>query len=151
MKKTLLIGIPLALTVLLLVTLPSFGFGRMMHGHHGMMKDFMFYQMDRVAKELNLNASQQAQFDNFKKDLASNIDQRQEKRQEIHDLVRQELDKNNPDFSKITPMIHTQIDSTAEFAHDTVNRLNEFLATLTPEQKQILAKRIEEFHQSHGE
>ena len=144
-----MIGIPVALTVLLFATLPSFGFGRMMHGHHGMMKDFVFYEMDKVAKDLNLNAAQQAQFDNFKKDLSTNIDQRQEKREEIHGLVRQELEKSNPDFSKITPMIHTQIDSTAQFAHDTVNRLNEFLANLTPEQKQILAKKIEQFHHQH--
>jgi Spy/CpxP family protein refolding chaperone len=151
MKKTLLIGIPLALTVLLVVTLPSFGLGRMMHRHHGMMKDFVFYQIDKVAKDLNLNASQQAQFDNLKKDISDKIDQRQEKRAEIHELVQQELTKSNPDFSRITPMIHTQIDSTAQFAHDTVNRLNEFMANLTPEQKQILAKKIEEFHQAHGE
>ena len=151
MKKVLKIGIPVAAIAVVLVALPLFGFGRMMHRHHAMMKDFVFYQMDKVAKDMNLNASQQAQFDNLKRDLEANIDQRQGKREEIHELVKQELDKSNPDFSRITPLIHGQIDSTAQFAHDTVNRLNEFLAGLTPEQKQILAKKIEELHQEHGE
>src|SRR5687767_12360836 len=101
MKKILMIAIPVVVVVLLLATLPSFGFGR--HRHHGMMKDFIFYRIDKLAGDLDLNAAQQAKWDTFKKDLENSIEQRKGKRQEIHDTVKQELEKSNPDFTKITP------------------------------------------------
>jgi len=150
MKKVLMIGIPVAVIALLLVALPSFGYGRM-HRHHGMMKDFMFYKIDKLSQDLNLNPAQQAKWDTFKKDLENNMEQRQEKRKEIHELAKQELEKSNPDFSKVTPLIHDQIDSGAQFAHDMVNRVNELVTDLTPEQKQILSKQILELHGEHEE
>ncbi len=146
MKKVLLIGIPVGVVALLITTF-AFGFGR--HRHHGMMKDFVMYRIDKLADDLDLNASQQAKWDTFKKDLESSIEQRKDKRKEIHDVVKAELEKSNPDFTKITPMVHTQIDSTAQFAHDLVNRVNELLVDLTPEQKQKISERIMELHDHH--
>jgi Spy/CpxP family protein refolding chaperone len=150
MKKALMIGIPVAVVVLLIAAIPSFGFGRM-HRHSGMMKDFMIYKIEKLEKDLNLNAAQQAKWDTFKNDLTNSIDQKMDKRKEIHEQVEQELAKSNPDFSKVAPLIHGQIDSTAQFAHDMVNRIGELVQDLTPEQKQILSKQIEEMHQEHGE
>ena len=150
MKKVLMIGIPIAVVALLIVAIPSFGLARM-HRHSGMMKDFMMYKIDKLEKELNLNAAQQAKWDTFKSDLSNSIDQKMEKRKEIHEMVEQEMSKSNPDFTKISPLIHGQIDTTAQFAHDMVNRIGELVQDLTPEQKQILSKHIEEMHQEHGE
>lgn len=143
MKKLLIIGIPVVAVALLVTTL-AYGFGR--HRHHGMMKDFMMYKIDRLAEDLNLNAAQQSQWDTFKKDLENSIDQRKGKKEEIHNMLQQELEKSNPDFAKITPLVHSQIDSTAQFAHDLVNRVNELLVDLSPEQKQKLSQRIMELH-----
>jgi Spy/CpxP family protein refolding chaperone len=150
MKKALKIGIPVAVIALLVVAIPLFAYGRM-HRHHGMMKDFMMYKIDKLAEDLKLNPAQQAKWDIFKKDLEGSIEQRMDKRKEIHQIVEQELAKSNPDFSKVTPLIHGQIDSTAQFAHEMVNRIGELVTDLTPEQKQILSKEIEEMHQEHGE
>jgi Spy/CpxP family protein refolding chaperone len=145
-KKVLIIGLPVLLTGLLISTL-AFGFGR--HRGHGMMKDFVMYKIDKVAEDLELNSAQQARWDTFKKDLASTIDQRKDRRKEIHDAVKQELEKSNPDFAKISPLVHGQIDSTAQLAHDLVNRINELLVDLTPEQKRKLSERIMELHEHH--
>lgn len=149
MKKILLIAIPVVIVVVVLVALPSFGFGPMHGRHDGMMKDFMFYRMDKLADDLQLNASQRARWDTFKRDLESSIDQRRDGRKEIHKIAEQELAKENPDFSKITPLVHGQIDTTAQFAHDTVNRVNELLSDLTPEQKQKIAQHLKEMHDRH--
>ena len=143
MKKVLMIGIPVGVVALLLTT---FAFGFAKHRHHGMMKDFMLYRIDKLADDLDLNAAQQAKWDVFKKDLENSIDQRKSKRQEIHEVVKQELEKSNPDFTKITPMVHGQIDSTAQFAHDLLNRVNELLVDLSPEQKRKLSEQIMEMH-----
>jgi len=148
MKKVLIIAIPVVIVVLLLATLPSFGFGRG-HRHHGMMKDFILYKIDRVAEDLDLNSAQQAKWDTFKRDLENSIEQRKGKREEIHNLVKEELAKNNPDFTKITPLVHGQIDSTSQFAHDLVNRVNELFSDLSPEQKRKLSERIMEMHDHH--
>ena len=148
MKKILVIGIPVIVLGLLVTTL-AFGFGR--HRHHGMMKDFMMYKIDKLAEDLELNAAQKAKWDTFKKDLEASIDQRKGKREEIHNLLKQELEKGDPDFTKLTPVVHGQIDSTAQFAHDLVNRVNELLVDLSPEQKRKLSERIMELHDSHGE
>jgi Spy/CpxP family protein refolding chaperone len=146
MKKILVIGIPVGIVALLLTTF-AFGFGR--HRQHGMMKDFMLYRIDKLADELDLNAAQRAKWDLFKQDLVNNIDQRKDKRKEIHEIVKQELEKSDPDFAKVTPMVHGQIDSTAQFAHDLVNRVNELLVDLSPEQKRKLSERIMEMHDHH--
>jgi Spy/CpxP family protein refolding chaperone len=146
MKKILIVGLPVVVVALLVTTL-AYGFGR--HRHQGMMKDFMMYKINRLAEDLNLNAAQQAKWDTFKKDLETSIDQRKGKKEEIHNMVKQELEKSNPDFAKITPLVHTQIDSTAQFAHDLVNRINELLVDLSPEQKQKLSERIMELHDHH--
>jgi Spy/CpxP family protein refolding chaperone len=145
MKKVLIVAIPVTVVALLLATLPSFGFGRG-HRHHGMMKEFIMYKIDKLAEDLNLNSTQQARWDTFKKDLESSIEQRKGKREEIHNIVNQELAKDNPDFTKVTPLVHGQIDSTAQFAHDLVNRVNELFSDLSPEQKKILSERIMEMH-----
>ncbi|HEY4490669.1 MAG TPA: Spy/CpxP family protein refolding chaperone [Acidobacteriota bacterium] len=148
MKKILLIAIPVVIVVVALVALPSFGSGSL-HRHHGMMKDFLFYKIDKLGEDLNLNPAQQAKWDTFKNDLGREIEQRRDKRKEIHNLAKQELEKDNPDFTKITPLVHGQIDSTAQFAHDMVNRINELLSDLTPEQKQKIAQEIQEMHDHH--
>jgi Spy/CpxP family protein refolding chaperone len=149
MKKVLIVAIPVAVLALLLATLPSFGFGRG-HRHHGMMKEFIMYKIDKLAGDLNLSSAQQARWDTFKKDLESSIEQRKGKREEIHNIVKQELAKANPDFTKVTPLVHGQIDSTAQFAHDMVNRVNELFSDLSPEQKKKLSDKIMEMH-DHAE
>jgi Spy/CpxP family protein refolding chaperone len=145
MKKVLFVAIPVAVIALLLATLPSFGFGRG-HRHHGMMKDFIMFKLDRLAGDLDLNSAQQARWDTFKKDLESSIEERKGKREEIHNVVKKELAKDNPDLTKITPLIHGQIDSTSQFAHDMVNRVNELFSDLSPEQKRKLSEKIMEMH-----
>ncbi len=147
MKKMLLIALPVAVVLVLVATL-SFGLGRG-HGHHGMMKDFLFYKIDRVSQELNLNPSQQARWDTFKKDLETTIDQRKGMRRQIHEAFEKELYKDNPDFTALTPTLHTQIDSTAQFAHDMVNRVNELLGDLTPDQKKKLSQIVIEKMREH--
>jgi Spy/CpxP family protein refolding chaperone len=148
MKKVLIVAIPVAVLALLLATLPSFGFGRG-HGHHGMMKDFIMFKIDSLAGDLDLNSAQQTRWNTFKKDLETSIEERKGKREEIHNVVKEELSKDNPDFTKITPLIHGQIDSTSQFAHDMVNRVNELFSDLSPEQKRKLTEKIMEMHGDH--
>ena len=146
MKKILMFGLPLVLAGGLLAAAGSFGF----HGHHhGMAKEFLEYRLDKLSKELNLNASQQAQMDTFKKDIETIIEQRMEKRGEIHEMVRKELSKENPDLTRIKPTVDQQIDEMAQLGHDVVNRISDFYTTLNPEQKKILSDILVERMEEH--
>jgi Spy/CpxP family protein refolding chaperone len=149
MKKILILAIPIGIAVILLTAaaVQSFGFRH----HHSMGKDFLFYKMDRLSEELKLDASQQAKLDTLKKDLEALMEQRHDKRREIHQSVKEELAKENPDSSKLSGIIHQQIDETAQFAHDLTNRVSELYSSLTPEQKRILSDKIQERMREHEE
>lgn len=148
MKRILVFGIPLAIVAILATAHFSHSFGSR-HRHHGMAKDFAMYRLDKLSKELNLTPAQQAKLDSFKQDLSGVIDQRSEKRKEIRDLVKQELTKPNPDFSKIQPLIDQQIDELAQIGHQMVGRVGELYGDLTPEQKKMISDHILEKMDDH--
>ena len=148
MKKLWLLLIPAGIAALFLTTdvAQSFGF----RGHrHGMGKEFLEYRMEKLSKELNLNESQRAKLDTFKTDIEAVMDQRKDKHEEIHQIVKDELAKENPEFSKLRPIIDQQIDSYAQLAHQFVGRIDEFYNELTPEQKKLLRDHIAEKMEDH--
>jgi len=104
-----------------------------------MMGDFMLFRMERLTKDLKLDASQQAKLDGLKQDMRNMMDQRMEKSKGVHAAIQQELSKPNPDFSKIMPLIDQQIDDRAAVAHQMVGRFGEFFQSLTPDQKKQLS------------
>ena len=106
--------------------------------------------MEKLSKELNLNESQRAKLDTFKTDIEAVMDQRKDKHKEIHNIVKDELAKENPEFSKLRPIIDQQIDSYAQLAHQFVGRIDEFYNDLTPEQKKLLRDHIAEKMEDHG-
>jgi Spy/CpxP family protein refolding chaperone len=148
MKKLWLLLIPVGLAAIFFSAqaVQSFGF----RGHrHGMAKEFLEYRLDKLSKELNLNENQKAKLDTFKADIETVMDQRKEKHEEIHQIVKEELSKDNPDFNKIRPIIDEQIDSMAQIAHQFVGKIDEFYADLTPEQKKLLRDHIVEKMEDH--
>lgn len=145
MKKILMIGVPI---LLLGGLLTAAGFGFRSH-HHAMAKDFLEYRLDKLSKELQLTPTQQAQLDRFKTDLESKMDARREKRAEIHNLIKKELSKDNPNLDQIKPVIDQQIDELAQLGHDVVGQINEFYSQLTPEQKKKLSDHILEKMADH--
>jgi Spy/CpxP family protein refolding chaperone len=148
MKKVLMITIPLGLVVLLVGG--HFAYSRGFRGHHGeWAKDFLFYKLDQVSKELNLDSAQQAQMDTLKQDLSTMMEQRRAKRQEVHKLVHDELKKDNPDIRKVQPLIDQQIDDMAQNAHQLVGRISDFYSQLKPEQKKALSRIVEERFEHH--
>ena len=149
MKKILLLAVPLGLAAILLTAYAAQSFG--FRHHHGMMKDFVFYKIDRLSQELNLDPAQQAKMDTFKRDLESMFEDRMGKRKEVHEVVVAELKKENPDIRQLTVLIHQQIDDRAQLAHDITNRLAEFYQDLTPEQKRVLSEKIEQMHDHRWE
>ena len=150
MKKLWLLLIPIAIGAVFFTARAAQSYGGF-HGHrHGMAKEFLEYRLEKLSKELNLNENQKAKLDTFKNDIETVMDQRKEKHEEIHELLKAELSKDNPDMAKIRPIIDQQIDSMADVAHQFVGKVDEFYNDLTPEQKKLLRDHIVEKMEDHG-
>ena len=144
-KKILMIGLPILLVGGLLAA-GTYGF-RQHRGH--MAKEFLEYRLDKMTEELELNASQKAQLDRLKEDLFAKMEDRKGKHEEIHQLLKDEFSKPNPDLSRIKPMIDGQIDEMAQLGHEFVGRIDEFYSQLTPEQKKKISDHILEHMEEH--
>ena len=149
MKKLWLLLIPVGIAAIFFTAHAAQSFGFRGGHRHGMAKEFLEYRLDKLSKELNLNDSQKAKLDTFKTDIETVMDQRKEKHEEIHKIVKDELSKENPDFAKIRPIVDQQIDSFAQIAHQFVGRVDEFYNDLTPEQKKLLRDHIVEKMEDH--
>ncbi len=153
MKKVLMIVIPVALVAVFIAiySSPSFGLpGRMMMGHRGggMGKDFLFYRLDQLSKDLNLDQAQQAKMESFKQELSTLMDKRMEEGRSVHEEIRAELDKPNPDIKKVTSLIDQRIDAHAQMAHQMVQKVESFYNDLTPEQRKILVEHFKDHMRS---
>lgn len=146
-RKLLWLIIPVGLVAIAFGAYAAQSYGGFHGGFHhrgGMAKEFLEYRLDKLSKELNLNDEQKAKLETFKTDMENAMDQRRAKHEEIHQLVKDELSKDNPDFAKIQPMIDQQIDAFAQSAHEFVGRVGDFYNDLTPDQKKILKDHIME-------
>jgi len=142
MKKALFVAIPVALVAVLITAGTADSVGLRSHGRGSMLKDFLYFKIDRVSQELKLDPAQQTMVETFKKDLELMLEESLERRKGTRDLVREELRKDNPDANKISAQIHERIDDRARMAHQLTNRVNELFQNLTPDQKRIVSEMI---------
>ena len=105
--------------------------------------------MDRLSQELNLNSAQQTKLNDIKNNLTSMMEQRFETRKSTRGQILSELQKDNPDISKITPLIDQQIDAKAQAAHNLVAQFADFYSQLDPNQKKLFASHFAQRMQPH--
>jgi Spy/CpxP family protein refolding chaperone len=141
MKKTLLIALPIALFMIFIGVhaAHSYGFGAR---HFGVHRDFLFYRLDRLGEKLNLTSAQKSDLDSLKKDLQAMMDERDEQREHFRKNLNEQLSRGQLDTRAITSMLHSQIDDRARFSHQLIDRIGNFLSTLTPDQRKELTETI---------
>jgi len=157
MKKLLIFGIPVVLAAAVILFgahyAQSFGAGGHMWHHDGGSMgggDYLSYRIDKMTKDLNLNAAQQAKIDSFKQQMQSNMGSGWESRKSMHEAIKAELAKPTPDFALIAPLIDQQIDQKAQNAHALVAQFGEFYQTLSADQKKTLATEFaDHFNSEH--
>ena len=143
MKKTAL----LVTTFLLGFSLLLFGGCRHAQGGKEAHLDFVIDYLDAV---LDLDATQQAQLDGIKQELLTELEGLEASRKEMRPMLREQLAAAQIDTAVVKQAIadhRRQLDRIAELA---VDRLAEFHATLTPEQRQKLIERLDKMEKRHS-
>ena len=138
MKKILWIAAPVALIALLFAAHTAFSEGGMRHGHgEGMFGEMMIFHLERMAKDLNLTPDQQSKLDAIEQTVHRSMDDN--KREQLHNSIEQQISSGTFDFGQIRPMLDAQIDDRAAAAHATIASLQQFYDGLTPDQKTKIA------------
>jgi uncharacterized membrane protein len=133
--------------VIALVTLIFVGGGvaACKHGHHaGGFDEFdLAAATNRIASRLDLTESQKADLDQMASDFAERVQaihaERENRRQELADLVRQDT----IDRTLVDQRIADKLEKVSEMADFAADRLIAFHGTLTPEQREKIAAHIE--------
>ena len=75
-------------------------------GPHGQdVADFIIWKMDRHVKELNLNGTQIQEYEKTKEKIKASIADAMKGRRDFHEIVREEMDKENPDMNALASLI----------------------------------------------
>jgi Spy/CpxP family protein refolding chaperone len=136
------------LTITLLVSL-VFGVGIFSgcrsHGH-GRGAEFA---VDYVSEVLDLTDTQEQQLDQIKEELMEKGAQMRANKAKYHDEIVVQLRSEEIDQVRVKAMIAEYRAQMDELIDLTVVRISEFHRTLTPEQKEKLVSKLENFHKWH--
>ena len=154
-KKYLIVGT----VILSLLVLTGLGFtaaysphGRWHKGyHHGFQSedvtDFILWKMDRHVKDLNLDDSQRQEYENIKAEVKANITAAMERRREFHDMVHNEMRKENPDLNALAVEVKKRLETVPDLIGENIDLFLRFYNVLNGEQK---AQMIEMFRSRMG-
>ncbi len=79
-------------------------------GPHGQdIADFLLWKMDRHATELNLNETQLQKYEEIKANIKSSIADAMERRSALHGIVREEMNKENPDVKALANLFKERV------------------------------------------
>jgi protein CpxP len=134
------------LIIALLSMFMTTGFVACKHGHHsgGFDKFDLEAAVNRIASRLDLDESQKADLEKITTEIAAKAKEmhgdRETHHMEMADLVRQETISRDT----VDQMVADKIEKMQLMADFAADRLIAFHATLTPEQREKIAKHIEE-------
>ena len=140
LRKTIITGSILTLCISLL-----FFAGCRHRGPHGGAA----FMIDYLSEALDLNEGQQAQLDEIKEEMFAKAKEMRAKKRAQHDEFMALITSEQLDPVQVKAMVaehRAQMDEVVDMA---VDRVVAFHSTLTPEQKEKLAAKIEKFHRYH--
>jgi Spy/CpxP family protein refolding chaperone len=115
------------------------------HSHEGKAE----FMVDYIAETLDLTNGQRAQLDGIKEEFIAKAKEMHAQKEAMHAEFMAELRKETIDPENLKDLIaqkRAQIDEIIDLA---VVRLVEFHKTLSPEQREKLAAKVEYFHEKH--
>jgi len=152
----LLYAIPILVLALIAIAfaIPSFGEGRGHYNNSGsdQSDDFMTWKFDRLSKDLNLTPDQQSKLNDLKTQMTTSMKSGWQSKKDLHNQLKTELSKDNPDMGKIGTQMDQQIDQRAQAQHPWVSQMTAFANSLNADQKKTFASEFLDRHMhGHGQ
>lgn len=155
-KKYFIIGA----VILSIGILASLGFtaacGPRGHWHKGFhskfhsedVADFILWKMDKHMKELNLNETQNQEYDRIKEQVKVSITEAIERRRQFHRMMHEEINKENPDLNNVANLAKERLQKMPDIIGKNLDLFMDFYnRVLTEEQR---AKVIEMIRSRFG-
>ncbi|MGD8984108.1 MAG: Spy/CpxP family protein refolding chaperone [Desulfobacteraceae bacterium] len=143
-KKYFIIGA----VILSIGILASLGFtaacGPRGHWHKGFhskfhsedVADFILWKMDKHVKELDLNDTQNQEYDRIKEQVKVSIAEAIERRREFHRTAHEEINKENPDLNNVANLAKERLQKMPDIIGKNLDLFMDFYnRVLTDEQR----------------
>jgi Spy/CpxP family protein refolding chaperone len=144
--KPLIIGL-----VIILVIAIIFAMGgcrkKFAHGcFHSSPEKKADWVVNKITKELDLNEQQESKLNDIKKEILAKKGEYKNDHRQIFDTVVTEVRKENIDQVKIKMVFEDKHKNMEEMIPFVISKLSEFHSVLTPEQREKLANKMQEFY-----
>lgn len=104
----------------------------------------------KITKELKLDASQQTKLETIKTELLAKKEQFKPNHQALHDSLKTQILSDKIDESTLSATFDDMRSKHMEMKSVLISKFAEFHAILTPEQRQLLVKKLEKMHKCFG-
>ncbi len=115
------------------------------HSHEGKAE----FMVDYIAETLDLNEEQRAQLDGIKDEFIAKAKEMHAQKETLHAAFMTELRKEEINRENLNDLIDQKRAQMDEFINLAMYRLIEFHKTLSAEQREKLATKIEYYHEKH--
>ncbi len=107
------------------------------------------FMMDYMAEALDLTEAQQTMANSYKDEILAKIKTKHSEKKEMHDELKRQLSGNTIDTVRVKTLIVEHRAGMDDVIDLVVDRIAEFHATLSPEQREKLVSKLEKFEKKH--
>lgn len=107
------------------------------------------FMMDYMAESLDLTEAQQRMANSYKDEILAKIKTKHSEKKEIHQELKHQLSSDTIDTVRVKTLIAEHRAGMDDVIDLAVDRIAEFHATLSPEQREKLVSKLEKFEKKH--
>ena len=109
--------------------------------HHGEeMAEFILWKMDRHAKSLDLSEAQEVRYKEMREQLKTSLTGLIEGRRTLHEMMRREMDKENPNIEALANLIKGRLENMRVDISTNLDLFVTFYGLLDADQKSRVAR-----------
>jgi Spy/CpxP family protein refolding chaperone len=103
------------------------------------------FMMDYMAEALDLTDTQQTMANSYKDEILAKIETRHSEKKKLHDELKNQLGSDTIDTVRVKTLIAEHRSGMDDVIDLVVDRIADFHATLSPEQREKLVSKLEKF------
>ena len=107
------------------------------------------FMMDYMAEALDLTVAQQTMANTYKDEILTMVKTKHSEKKKMHDELKTQLSSDTIDTVRVKTLIAEHRAGMDDVIDLAVDRIAEFHATLSPEQREKLVEKLEKFEKKH--